>query len=306
MRSLNVPEQNSPNVFRFETSRTPLPDASYPVLVRRETYQPDTRKHEHVYHEIVLVESGTADHLTAAGIQKLHPGDVVVIKQRIWHAYQNTQKLQIINCLFDRKILLDHIKLISLIEGAFELFVRPPGKSVATPPAVFHAQPSQRTQMIGNMEAVIAEMDQKKKGWRAVVAVRLLDYLVTIARLSHGESAMGTVPLSNHALEAVDQAVEFLEAHYTEEVSLSHLAAQLHICPSYLSRMFSRRMGMGIVQYLHHLRVDDACRQLRGTETAIGQIAGNVGYNEIAYFSRRFRRETGISALDYRKKYRGH
>lgn len=298
-------EHKPPRVFRFETSRTPLPDDSYPVLVRRETYQPDTWKHEHVYHEIVLVESGTADHLTAAGIQKLHPGDIVVIKQRVWHAYQNTQNLQIINCLYDRKILQDHGKFISMVDGAFELFVRPPEKSVATPPALFHAQPSQRTQMIENLEAIMAEMDQKKRDWKAMVTVRLLDFLVAISRLSRGESQAGSVRLSSHALEAVERAVEFLEAHYTEDVSLAPLAARLHICPSYLSRMFSRRMGMGIVQYLHHLRIDEACRQLRNAETPIGQIAGNVGYNEIAYFSRRFRKETGLSALEYRKKYRG-
>lgn len=293
------------HVFQFDTLRSPLPDREYLILVRREEAQDDTLKHEHVYHEIVLIESGTAEHITELGSQKLHPGDIIIIKPRMWHAYRKTKDLQIINCLFDRRILNDHAKLVSMVSGAFELFLRPSPNQRVSPPLLLHANPAQRARMLENLETIIAEMDQKEQDWRAVVTLRLIDFLIAILRLKRGGFQTAGKPLSNHALEAVDQAVVYLESNYREEISLAQVASHFHICPSYLSRVFSTRVGMGIVQYLHHLRVEEACRRLRSCDTAISQIATDVGYNEIAYFSRRFRRETGTSAMEYRKKYRG-
>lgn len=297
--------EGTPHIFRFETLSSPLSDPGYLVQVRRQLSQDDTWKHEHVYHEIVLVESGTAEHLTETGVQKLHPGDIIVIKPRMWHAYRKTQDFQIINCLFDRRILKDHFKLITMVHGAFELFLRPSSKQHAAPPVLLHANPAQKARMLENLETIISEMDQREQDWKAVVVLRLIDFLIFITRLSRGGFHAMEKSLSNHAREAVEQAVAFLESNYREDVSLSRIATHFHICPSYLSRVFSCRMGMSLVQYLHHVRVEEACRRLRSSHTAISEIATDVGYNEIAYFSRRFRKETGISAMEYRKKYRG-
>jgi AraC-like DNA-binding protein len=110
--------------------------------------------------------------------------------------------------------------------------------------------------------------------------------------------------MANRALEAVVEASDYIEKHFNETIMRNDLARKLHVSPAYLSRVFSKRMGVGIVQYQHHLRIEEACRLLRETDDPITRVAGLVGYDEIAYFSRRFRREVGQSPREYRAAYR--
>ncbi|MBI4026160.1 MAG: helix-turn-helix transcriptional regulator [Verrucomicrobia bacterium] len=101
------------------------------------------------------------------------------------------------------------------------------------------------------------------------------------------------------------EVANFIEAHYSEAIKLNALAQMVHVSPSYLSRMFSRRMGMGIIDYLHHIRIEEACRILRHADEPISRVAMLVGYAEIAYFARRFRRDVGLCARQYRLRNRG-
>lgn len=63
-------------------------------------------------------------------------------------------------------------------------------------------------------------------------------------------------------------------------------------------------MGLGLIEYVNTLRIEEACRLLGTRDWSITQIAGEVGYDEIAYFSRCFRKKTGKSASAYRNSHR--
>lgn len=266
--------------------------------------QEETVSHEHVFHEIVYIESGTADHLTATGTQKLHPGDVIILKPRIWHQYLRTQSFTIINCLFDGAVLRHYGAMLRLGERVFQLFRQRTPNPRQTPPTVLHAHPASRPHLLSTLETMMSELHDQSADWQAVVTVRLLDFLVTIARLGLDPRDQPPPAMTNRAMEAVVEAADYLETHFTETIMLDDLARHLHLSPAYLSRTFKKRMGMGIVRYLHHLRTEEACRCLRGTSESISNIAGRVGYDEIAYFSRCFRREVGVSPHAYRLAYK--
>ena len=127
----------------------------------------------------------------------------------------------------------------------------------------------------------------------------LLDILVTAARLSRQQLPDAPVRLAGRTNQAVLDTATYLEAHFTQPVHLDDLARRVDLSPAHLSRSFARRMGMGIIEFVHQLRCEEACRLLRCTDEPIGRIAVRVGYDEIAYFSRRFRRQTGQSPREY-------
>jgi AraC-like DNA-binding protein len=60
------------------------------------------------------------------------------------------------------------------------------------------------------------------------------------------------------------------------------------------------------VQFVHHIRAEEACRLLRFTNEPVTAIAGKVGYDEIAYFSRCFRAQIGRSPRQYRQARHEH
>lgn len=288
-----------PWVFTLEQSAAD-DGIGYPIFVRRFSSQTATLIHEHVYHEVVIVESGTADHVSSEGIRKLHMGDLIIIKPGVWHQYKSPQNFGIVNCLFDRRILMHQKMFFSLVGGAFELFGKP-NLSKDFPPTFLHANPSQRERIKQITNSMIYERGEKLVDWEGALLVHLQDLIVLISRVYHGTYPEENNPLTSNARDFCNDIIVYLEHHFREKTTLADLSQQFHVSPSYLSRVFKRRMGMGLIDYINHLRIEEACRQLRSTDSPITQIACDVGYDEIAYFSRRFRKQIMKSPREYRR-----
>jgi len=288
-----------PEIFSIHT--TGGDKEGYPILIKRHTNQADTDYHEHIFHELVLVEGGTAEHQSCEGVRRLVAGDILVIRPRIWHRYFNTQNFQIVNCLFDRKILMDHSVFLSLAKGAFDLVHRPvlfPGK---TPPSFLHANPQQRESITETLNGMIQERKEKRVDWEGALIAHLLNLIIQISRVNSGSNREEALSDSNRNL--ANMLLVYLEGHFRKDITLKELSIRFHSSPSHLSRIFNKRIGMGIVDYINHLRIDAACKLLRTTDWTASQIASEVGYEEIPYFFRRFKRELRTSPLEYRKAF---
>jgi AraC family L-rhamnose operon transcriptional activator RhaR len=271
------------------------------LFVHRIPAHGENDRHDHIFHEIVYVESGAVEHHTAAGVQKLRPGDVIVIRPQVWHAYRQPRELTIINCLIGNPLMHRLGTLLTKVEGAFELYRRRLPEPRKTPPVVLHAGPAERAALLARLQGIITEQHQRRNGWEAAATAALLDLLVGIARLIGQRPANPAPRLPHHSEQAVLDIATHLEMHFTEAVHLDQLAARVDLSPAHLSRCFGKRMGMGIVEYVHRLRAEEACRLLQCTADPIADIATRVGYDEIAYFSRCFRAQTGQSPRQYRQ-----
>ena len=97
-------------------------------------------------------------------------------------------------------------------------------------------------------------------------------------------------------------AINYLRLHLTEpDLSLSRVAQELGINASYLSQQFNRETGKRLTQYLAELRVEKAKQLLASADQlSIGQIAVQVGFNDVNYFSHTFRKYTGQTPSVYR------
>jgi AraC-like DNA-binding protein len=259
--------------------------------------------HDHVFHEIVYVEAGTAEHVTTEATRRLRPGDLIVIRPQVWHGYHQPRQFTIINCLFDKRLIQHLAPLLAQVQGSFELFRRPSRHARQEAPTVLHLRPAQRPAMLERLERIITEQREQTNGWQAAAVAALLDVLVTVARLSRQQLPDHSIKLADRSDQAVLDTASHLEANYTQPVQLADLAQRVHLSPAHLSRSFSRRMGMGIVEFVHQLRCEEACRLLRWSDQSISRIAITVGYDEIAYFSRCFRRQIGHSPRDYARRF---
>ena len=97
-----------------------------------------------------------------------------------------------------------------------------------------------------------------------------------------------------------EQAMQWIEEHYTEEIRLEHIAESLHLSKYYLSRIFQRETGSSLSDYIVARRIKQACRLLYTTVYSVEQIASHVGFGNVSHFIRLFKKVMGTTPLQYR------
>jgi two-component system response regulator YesN len=104
--------------------------------------------------------------------------------------------------------------------------------------------------------------------------------------------------MQNKKNRLIRQAKTFMEQHYRENISLGEIAESIPVSKFYLSHMFHDVTGENIKEYLMNFRVDRAI-ELLNTGRTISEIAFETGFEDPAYFSKCFKKKTGVSPTQY-------
>jgi AraC-like DNA-binding protein/CheY-like chemotaxis protein len=123
------------------------------------------------------------------------------------------------------------------------------------------------------------------------------EIIATLRRTLAGEDVM---PPQTGAL--AKRTLAYLHQHYDRPLSREEVAAGIGVNEDYLTRVFSREIGISPWDYLNRYRIFRAKELLIQTDKSISQIARQVGFSDPAYFSRVFRKLTGVSPSGYRKR----
>ena len=100
-----------------------------------------------------------------------------------------------------------------------------------------------------------------------------------------------------------DKAREYILTHITERISLGDVAEYACVSPGYMSKSFKRIMGMSLVDYINTMKIERAKELMgEGQESRIADIALSLGFHNIYYFSKVFRKVEGIPPTEYMKK----
>ena len=95
--------------------------------------------------------------------------------------------------------------------------------------------------------------------------------------------------------------LEYIDEHYSEEITLFDLASLLNVNESYLCRMFKKSVNTSVVQYLNFVRVCKAEKMLLSTDKGISEIAFESGFSSVSYFNRIFKKHKFITPSMYKK-----
>lgn len=99
-----------------------------------------------------------------------------------------------------------------------------------------------------------------------------------------------------------EEALNYIESHYCDPITIQDIAGHLNINRSYLHRLFKSFTGISIQTYLLDYRIRQACILLKNTELSVRAVAHSVSYADPLYFSRLFRQKKGVSPSEYRKQ----
>ncbi|WP_163193471.1 AraC family transcriptional regulator [Clostridium thermarum] len=96
----------------------------------------------------------------------------------------------------------------------------------------------------------------------------------------------------------VDKVINYMTEHYMENITLQELAEYTKISPSYLGNIFKKVTGKSTIEYLINIRINKAKSLLKDGVT-VSETSKLVGFNDIFYFSKAFKKHEGISPSQY-------
>ncbi|KIL38441.1 hypothetical protein SD70_26380 [Gordoniibacillus kamchatkensis] len=99
----------------------------------------------------------------------------------------------------------------------------------------------------------------------------------------------------------IEKATAYIQANYARDISLEDTARHVNMNPSYFSSYFKLETGSSFVEYLTQLRMDKAKTLMMESQLRLYEIAQMVGYQEVKYFSRLFKKKMGVTPAEYRQ-----
>lgn len=102
--------------------------------------------------------------------------------------------------------------------------------------------------------------------------------------------------------ETIAKVHDYIHQFLHEELSLTKLAGLVYLSPPYFSRLYKQITGQGLLDYINETRINQAKLLLKTTDRKIHEIASDVGLESAPYFTRLFRKKTGLTPQEYRDK----
>lgn len=146
----------------------------------------------------------------------------------------------------------------------------------------------------------IIEVNEEKDPNSEVLSSKYIMDLMTLALMVNAGGERYDSALKNK-LTAVHN---YINDHFSEELSLGMLSAKFYISKFYLTREYKRIYGMTIFQHIITARINYGKKLLRFSDKSIDDIAHLCGFNDQSYFARQFKKSENITCFAYRKMWR--
>lgn len=100
--------------------------------------------------------------------------------------------------------------------------------------------------------------------------------------------------------DLIEIILQYVSAHYGEDISLKLLSQKVHITPNYLSKIFKDTLGVNFKEWLTQYRIEKSKELLLDPSLKVYEIGTMVGFNDYKHFASVFKKYTGCSAKEYR------
>lgn len=127
--------------------------------------------------------------------------------------------------------------------------------------------------------------------------------LYILATLSNHRLFAPTDKNLDKRVESIKTALTYMKDNYQEKIYLSDLSRQVNLSEQYFCRLFKKAIGQSPIEYINEYRIKQTQRLLEETDLPVTEICLECGYNNLGNFLREFRKYTGTTPLQYRKKF---
>lgn len=98
----------------------------------------------------------------------------------------------------------------------------------------------------------------------------------------------------------IENAIAYMKQHFDSPITLQETAGYVDLNPSYFSTLFKQSCGLSFKEYLNYIRIEESKKLLTSTDRSILDIAIDIGFEDQSYFTKVFKKYTGLTPKQYR------
>ena len=243
--------------------------------------------HTHPFTELFYVVDGKGEFNIQGQRFPVKPNDFVIINPQVEHTELSSPD--------------EPLEYIVLGINGLSFSNLTPVSEGGHPFSFFNLRDEQKD-ILRYLNAMVQEATSQQMSYELVCHNLLEILLIKILRHQHFDLEVGK---QSKATKDISFIKHYLETYYHESIQLEDLASMTHLSRFYISHSIKKEIGMSPMEYLIAIRIKESKILLRTTNYSISQVADIVGFTTPTYFSKQFRKSTGISPTDYREQYQG-
>lgn len=272
------------------------------IVIHRFIYKDAESMHTHNFIEMCYVEEGAVEHTVNGQKVRLERGQMVVFLPGTIHEFTPVPEVIMSNIIFSPNIL----KNATIMDGNAMEMLSLVARSASGEYNINKLQFSGLNMV--DIEHIVSKMTEefgmKRKGYRDVLRSYLDILLVHIIReLREADHILSGS--SNNFDKVMPRVLAFIEENYDRKLSLGEVAKISFYNPRYFCALFRESVGKTLTEYLSEVRIQKALELLVNTDMAVDDIGYRVGFSDKKVFYKLFKKTTGTTPAQFRKKEQG-
>ncbi|MBR3341372.1 MAG: helix-turn-helix domain-containing protein [Clostridiales bacterium] len=316
-----------------------LSEGSVPIVIEGLEHSYDTKdslpdESMHNSHELLYLREGKIDLVLGSETVTLPKGSVVVIRPLVRHKLViKSGKADMLNLYFgfvhdtsDLKLTKESKKTNKNIQGksnsagpsvsipgslakiSLESFLKFADLGITedndiTRQPFFVIKGNEKKEINQLAERIVIEDSDNRYAKDLMIHTLSVELMITLARAIRGEWEESLRVKNGKAKELVAIAKQYMDESFDQGITVSEAAAYVFLSQGYFTRAFRDDTGISPMNYLMKKRIEKACKLLQNNEIKVSAISLQSGFSSPQRFNVAFRKQMGMTPMEYRKKY---
>lgn len=267
-----------------------IPDQSFPIHI---FHTGEIPVHWHDHMEWIIIKKGQARVQVDDVFVDMKPSELAMVNSKQLHSAQVLEEgTEIIAIVFNEAIIRN-----SGLDNTDHQYFTPYLNHELKLPNFLKETPYAK-EINESISRIVSEYQQKEKGFELMIKSEIYKIFGFVFRRFY--QMEDQTHLSIRRNYNLSPLLNYLRMHYDEEMSLKEAADMVNLTPNHLCKVFKKVTGKTLIEYTHHLRINEAERLLIERDDPISEIAEQVGFGSITYFGRVFKRIKNMSPSERR------
>jgi len=260
--------------------------------------------HRHNFIEVSYVVEGTAVHTIEGISYPVKKGNVVIVDYNTPHTWSFDPERDGPFLTYDLLFTLDFFNTSGMNNSEFYSLASPYlfsslFKEFDSHYVLHHLIKANGKEFHKLFAQIYQEYTAREKGSQTIIRAYLVELIIKLFRELERQQPTFTV---NHQ-KLVEQAISYMQENYKAHINLDDIVSGIFLSKDYFRQIFRKITGTSITSYIQDLRIREACRLLETTNSNSAEIARKSGFNDIKFFYQTFKKATGQTPAEYRKKH---